>query len=277
MAENAQDTPAPTEPIWSIWLALAFLVLWVALVVTIPSFSLGIAAFLKAPADLAPNGFPDYFAKFLEVVQASPMMPVGLVACMLLTWIVTFGVLEAWFRAFPRDLLRRALGIRPPVPMWSILAAIPVGVLVCMLGEVVAESLLKDETPASGFEEMMKSIVGRAAITFLALVLAPPTEEIFFRGFLYPPMERLAGARPGASLRTTVQARIAAVLLNAAVFALAHVFAYGPNPGYLVPVLLLGLTVASLRAWSGSVWPGIVAHAAFNGTSLFLFAFFGNQ
>ena len=49
-------------------------------------------------------------------------------------------------------------------------------------------------------------------------------------------MERLAGRQATA------------VPLNAVVFAAVHLFAYGPNLGYLVPVFLLGLAVASLRA-----------------------------
>ncbi len=248
---------ATGEPVWSIWTALAFLLLWGALLVVIPTASLMIAGLLKAPDLSDPEALRRHMEAFAESVQASPLLPVAIASCMLLSWIVVFGLMESLLRVYPRSVQRQALGIRWPTPSWSLAVAVPVGVVLYGVGERIAVGLLDEPTP-TGLEQLMQTAVGRAAVVFLALVLAPPAEEIFFRGFLYPPIARLLPP-------------VRAVAANAAIFTIAHVATYGFEPAYLLPVGLLGLGVAALRAWSGSVWPGIVAHGVFNATSIILF------
>jgi len=64
---------------------------------------------------------------------------------------------------------------------------------------------------------------------------------------------------------------------NGAVFAAVHLMTYGQEFGYLPPLFLFGFVLSGLRAWTGSVGPGIVAHFVFNATSLFLFLIAGPQ
>jgi membrane protease YdiL (CAAX protease family) len=81
-----------------------------------------------------------------------------------------------------------------------------------------------------------------------AIVIAtvvPLGEELFFRGL---------GVRALAPLGNVV-----AVVTTALVFALAHGFLTG-----LPPLFLFGLAVAWVRVRSGSVWPGVIAHGAYN-------------
>jgi uncharacterized protein len=81
--------------------------------------------------------------------------------------------------------------------------------------------------------------------------LVPIAEELLFRGMLYP----LLRARMGPA---------AAIVLNAALFAMAHVLPI------LIPALfVVGLLLAFLREWSGSVVPCILYHMLQNAISTF--------
>ncbi len=83
--------------------------------------------------------------------------------------------------------------------------------------------------------------------TFVALaVITPIAEEIFFRGFLMRGLVNRWGVTPG-------------VIASAVVFAGLHF-----QPPVLVPVFITGLLLGSLYWRTGSLWPGIVVHAAQN-------------
>ena len=85
-----------------------------------------------------------------------------------------------------------------------------------------------------------------------AVVIAPITEEILFRGYFYAVLKRFAGPVPAA-------------LGISLLFGAVHNNALG-LPG--LTVLALGLTLA--YEWSGSILVSIFMHAWFNATSLFV-------
>jgi len=85
-----------------------------------------------------------------------------------------------------------------------------------------------------------------AILVFSAVVVAPLTEELLFRGFLYATLRRYMGP-------------LGAICLSAAAFALMHGFAFG------FPMLfVLGFLLAYLYERMGSLAASIVAHAAHN-------------
>ena len=84
---------------------------------------------------------------------------------------------------------------------------------------------------------------------FAAVVLAPVCEEILFRGFLF------------GALRSRLGSLFAAVV-SSAVFAVLH----GYSVAGLGAVFLYGLVFVWLYQRSGSLLPGMVAHAVFNFT-----------
>jgi membrane protease YdiL (CAAX protease family) len=91
--------------------------------------------------------------------------------------------------------------------------------------------------------------------TFLAAaVIAPISEEILFRGYLYPGLKRTIGAVPSA-------------IFAAVLFAAIHNNAAG-LPG--LTLLALALTIA--YEWSGSLVVPILMHATFNSISLVIAA-----
>jgi len=90
-------------------------------------------------------------------------------------------------------------------------------------------------------------------LTIFGITLAPLMEELLFRAFLYPVLNRRLGLA-------------AAILLTAAGFASLHgsqlKFAWGP----LLVIFLVGLTLTIVRARKNSVAAGLLMHVAYNST-----------
>ena len=89
-----------------------------------------------------------------------------------------------------------------------------------------------------------------ALLAFISLIAAPFVEETFFRGFLFSGLGKRFGYSWGA-------------VFSALLFALAHL-----QVAALVPIFLLGLLVAWLYARTGSLWPCIFTHFAYNSIAL---------
>jgi hypothetical protein len=95
-----------------------------------------------------------------------------------------------------------------------------------------------------------------------AVLIGPVTEEIGFRGFLFQPIERAQGA-------------VAAILITSAIFASLHGGQYGWSWQILTLLFVAGVSFGFVRWKTGSLWPPIVMHIAYNG--LQFGAFFASQ
>ncbi|MFN2612183.1 MAG: type II CAAX prenyl endopeptidase Rce1 family protein [Solirubrobacterales bacterium] len=87
---------------------------------------------------------------------------------------------------------------------------------------------------------------------FLICVVAPIAEETFFRGFFF------AGLRRHLS-------RLPAALISGLVFGAVHA---PTGPTAAIPLAILGTGLALLYERTGSIWPGIIAHALNNSLAL---------
>ena len=86
-----------------------------------------------------------------------------------------------------------------------------------------------------------------AAVTYEALaVWTPVTEEIFFRGFVF------AGLTPRLGVPR-------AIIVSGLVFSAFHL-----SIGVLLPIFVTGMLLAWVYHRTGSLWPGIAAHAGQN-------------
>jgi len=86
----------------------------------------------------------------------------------------------------------------------------------------------------------------RLVLFFSACVLAPISEEILFRGFLYPALKR------------SLQPFLAAFVV-AGIFAAIHL-----NLAALLPLFVLSLLLTLAYEWSGSLLVPVIVHSAFN-------------
>lgn len=133
-------------------------------------------------------------------------------------------------------------------------ALITLGVCLAVLGfELGFTELtgLEDDT-----EDLTSSgsVVAAVAVSLAVIVVAPVTEELFFRAFVY------------RSLRNRLKVWSAA-LVDGAVFASVHL-QYLATPEALLIIAVFGVAACLLYEATGSVFPPIALHAAFNTLAL---------
>jgi membrane protease YdiL (CAAX protease family) len=90
-------------------------------------------------------------------------------------------------------------------------------------------------------------------IALFGVFIAPVTEEIVFRGFIYRVFEQAHGV-------------LAAVLMTSAAFSLVHGMQYGWRWQNLLLLFGVGLVFGLARAKTGSVLPSTLIHASYNAT-----------
>ena len=151
-----------------------------------------------------------------------------------------------------RRLSISSLGLRPPttsVRLSGLLAAAALG------ASLLATFLYTTLVDYLGWQKLAPPDIpdgivfpGVASLaTYEALALwTPITEEIFFRGFVF------AGLAPRLGIPR-------AIIVSALVFSAFHLAL-----GVLVPIFITGVLLAWLYHRTGSLWPGIAAHAGQN-------------
>ena len=88
------------------------------------------------------------------------------------------------------------------------------------------------------------------AVFAVVALLGPFVEELFFRGALFGALRRGHSA-------------IITTLVVSLCFALGHL-----DLRLLLPLFLVALVIGDVRERSGSIWPGLALHAAFNSATL---------
>ena len=130
------------------------------------------------------------------------------------------------------------------------------GVALFIVGSTLAW-LLGSPKPTQLEQIINSSLAARYAISLLAVGTAPFVEEFLYRGVLYAPLQKLAGAP-------------VAVFLVLALFTIIHVPQYWPNVGVITAVALLSIALTVVRAYSGRLLPCIIIHLVFNGIQAIL-------
>jgi membrane protease YdiL (CAAX protease family) len=185
-----------------------------------------------------------------------------MLANVLMWWALILGpiVLSLWFRGFKfgsvfgldRMPVRRSLLLGIAL----LVAALPMVFAV----DYIASTLLKVNTTTDTQEvirifEHSSTVAQRVPIILLAVVVAPVTEELAFRGYLYGVIKRYLGAIP-------------ALVLSGILFALIHL-----NLPSFFPLLVLASAFALAYELSGSLLVPMTMHALFNAFSLILVLF----
>lgn len=100
-------------------------------------------------------------------------------------------------------------------------------------------------------EELFRTTTSAYAVAAFSILVAPPMEELIFRGVLFPIFERQAGLR-------------AAIGATAIVFAAVHVPEYWGAWNHVFFIVLVGLVFSLARGLTGSLAPSVLLHLAYN-------------
>jgi membrane protease YdiL (CAAX protease family) len=145
---------------------------------------------------------------------------------------------------------------------WWLAPVIGVGVVLVMVavGAVMTlfsyEQWMADLQQVEGSEDtqqdvvkMIKEATDPVVFFMLALVAcvgAPISEEVVFRGYIYPVVKRFSNIP-------------VAIVFTGLLFAAIH-----GNLAALLPLFILGMLLAAVYEWTGSLWTPIAVHAIFN-------------
>jgi hypothetical protein len=131
---------------------------------------------------------------------------------------------------------------------YGILYGIGLLVLVVIFGQIIQH--FQNHLPPQHYEEMLRSagsLGGFLLILFMGAVLAPVSEELFYRGMIYPVLRRYMGPTGGA-------------LLAGLVFGLAHWDVWRT-----IPLAIGGAILCYIYEKTGSIAVSMVAHGMWNG------------
>jgi len=245
-AKNQYQSADPNNPAWGIGGALLVWIASIGLIVLMPVFFLLPYAWARG----FHSGMPNYAEAITEfaltdktavLLQVVSLFPSHLLTLILVWALVTRFGKQSFWPAIGWGWARGFL-------LWK---CVGLGTLLFIVGAVIAKVLGGDK-PTQLEQIINSSLLARYIISFLAVGTAPFVEEFVYRGVLYAPLQRLAGA-PGA------------VVIVLALFTLIHVPQYWPNVGVLAAVALLSIVLTVVRAYSGRLLPCIVIHLVFNG------------
>jgi uncharacterized protein len=157
---------------------------------------------------------------------------------------------------------QQAFGLVPAQPLRVLAIGVACIVMVYPILDLVGLAMSALGHPPTNDDELVAYFRNKlsgadlAMAAVMAVVVAPLTEELLFRGYLYGVVKKYAG-------------RVSAMLTVALLFAAVHHSLAG------LPVLLL-LAVALTLAYelSGSLWAPIVMHVLFNSATLCIILWF---
>lgn len=131
---------------------------------------------------------------------------------------------------------------------WYAMAGGIVLALVSDVGDVVLSPWTPKSLPIT---EMFKDRPSALLLAAFGILIAPLVEEIMFRGFLYPALARFTGMMPS-------------IVITGALFALLHgaqlSFSWAP----LLLILIVGITLTTVRAKTNSVALCVIVHMTYN-------------
>ncbi len=205
----------------------------ILLVLTVPTALWASSFFADAPKDLTSG---EVIANIVAVIAFKDVLFIGMAAAFAL-WRYRLGWGGLGFRSFDRAL------------WWLPLATVSV-MIVGMIAYGLALIGLGVEQPDQGFDAFFET---RALLPLTGLafvIIAPISEETFFRGFVFAGLIRPFGLP-------------AAVAASGLLFGALHVSSLN-TLALLVPIGFIGVLLAWLYHRTGSIWPSIFTHMLFN-------------
>ena len=137
-----------------------------------------------------------------------------------------------------------------------LLAYLPAGVLLALTIAGLSAVLPSPQKPP--IEELLEHPASAFLFAALGILVAPFVEELIFRGFIYPVVERRAGS-------------MLAVVITALLFTALHLGQLWGSWTGIMLILLVGITLSMVRAGTDSLIPSFVIHLSYNSTLCLLF------
>jgi membrane protease YdiL (CAAX protease family) len=100
---------------------------------------------------------------------------------------------------------------------------------------------------------MLKDRIFAKMFFVFGILIAPFAEEFYFRGLLYPALQRRIGT-------------VSAVLLTSALFALIHAGQLANSLGPVYLLFIVGAVMTLIRAYTGSLASSFLFHLVYNAT-----------
>lgn len=141
-----------------------------------------------------------------------------------------------------------------PGRRWAYLALLLGAAMLFVLSLLQVVLPMPKDTP---FEHLFDRPRDAYLLALLAVTIGPLMEELFFRGFMYPVLERRMGM-------------VWAVVLTALPFGLLHLQQYGWAWAAGLVIFLVGVVCGVVRAMTKSVAASFLVHVGYNGTQMLI-------
>jgi membrane protease YdiL (CAAX protease family) len=242
------------DPAWGIGVAIFVWIASVVLMVIMPLLLLLPYASSKG----LHTGDPNYVKALAELALSDKTAVLLQVIAILPSHLLTFALIWAVVTRFGKRPFWATIGWRLS-GQFEIWLWVGLGVALFIVGSTLAW-LLGSAKPTQLEQIINSSLAARYTISILAVGTAPFVEEFMYRGVLYAPLQKLAGAPT-------------AVFLVLALFTIIHVPQYWPNVGVITAVALLSIALTLVRAYTRRLLPCIIIHLVFNGIQAVLLIF----
>jgi uncharacterized protein len=231
--------PPPRDPVWSGWDVLLIAGLgFVSVLVFQLTVLVGAKLVIFPQASLA-----DVAQKPIVLLVSQFLIYIPIAVCM-------FVLVEGKYHV----PFWQAIRWNWPDAQWG-LAALALGAIM-----LVALSLLQIVLPMpkdTPFDHLFDRPRDAYLLALLAVTIGPLMEELFFRGFMYPVLERRIGMMWG-------------ILLTALPFGLLHLQQYGWAWAAGLVIFLVGVVCGVVRAVTKSVAASFLVHVGYNGTQMLI-------
>jgi membrane protease YdiL (CAAX protease family) len=258
-------SPPSSSPVWSGWdiLLLLFFTFFTVLVVGTMGHAASHVLQVKFPALVKIFRHPASEGVSLLLFQAflDGLILVYIFLTISLKYNSPFWASIKWER-------RQDLPLLPYLPMGILLAFAILGI-----------STLVPNPGTPPIEQLLKFPITILIYAVLGVLVAPFVEEMLFRGFIYPVVERRSMVILGRLFLTEgfcrryrgQIAKMLAILTTAVLFTSMHISQLWGSWSGIILILFVGLTLSTVRARTGSVIPGFIIHLSYNSTICLLF------
>jgi uncharacterized protein len=240
------------DPVWNVWDVLA-----TTFLVVVAAFASMLSLSKFAPGSLVRGTGDQVEIAGIAVIGIQAVIYLVVFSCMYLSVAARKGVGQFW----------RSMRWHWPGNSWLFAILGVLTQIVLLLLEFFLP--MPKKTP---FDALLRERSTLIPIAVIAVSFAPLMEELFFRGFLYPVLERgfekflryLEYPIP-PTRRLSV---VIALVLSAFGFGLLHFAEYGHSWASVLVIFLVGVVLGMVRAYKDSVAAGFLVHAGYNGTAV---------